>query len=173
MYSFIFSMPGVPFLYYGDEIGMNYRILRSKEGGYQRTGSRTPMQWNGGKNLGFSDCEKEKLYLPIDDRNPVNVETALKTENSLLSVVKKIISLRHNEDSLKASADFEVVFAEKEKPFAFRRGDLICVVNPSNEAAAIDNSVEKMLGERIYSIREGEESNNIISGSEFYIYRAK
>jgi maltose alpha-D-glucosyltransferase/alpha-amylase len=173
MYSFIFSMPGVPFLYYGDEIGMNYRILRSKEGGYQRTGSRTPMQWNGGKNLGFSDCEKEKLYLPIDDRNPVNVETALKTENSLLSVVKKIVSLRHSEDSLKASADFEVVFAEKEKPFAFRRGDLICVVNPSNEAAAIDNSVEKMLGERIYSIREGEESNNIISGSEFYIYRAK
>ena len=50
---------------------------------------------------------------------------------------------------------------------------MICVVNPSNEAAAIDNSVEKMLGERIYSIREGEESNNIISGSEFYIYRAK
>lgn len=55
-YAFLFTMPGVPFLYYGDEIGMRYLPLKSKEGGYQRTGSRTPMQWGGGKNLGFSDA---------------------------------------------------------------------------------------------------------------------
>ena len=44
-YAFIFTMPGVPFLYYGDEIGMRYLDLPTKEGGYYRTGARTPMQW--------------------------------------------------------------------------------------------------------------------------------
>lgn len=44
-YCTLFAMPGVPFLYYGDEIGMRYRALPGKEGGYVRTGSRTPMQW--------------------------------------------------------------------------------------------------------------------------------
>ena len=53
-YTFIFTMPGVPFLYYGDEIGMRYLDVPTKEGGYQRTGSRTPMQWNSGRNMGFS-----------------------------------------------------------------------------------------------------------------------
>jgi len=52
---FLFTMKGVPFVYYGDEIGMDYIPgLPSKEGGYIRTGSRTPMQWNGNKNHGFS-----------------------------------------------------------------------------------------------------------------------
>lgn len=65
-YAFLFTMPGVPFLYYGDEIGLNYvPNLLSKEGGYTRTGSRTPMQWNEGVNAGFSEAEPEKLYLPI------------------------------------------------------------------------------------------------------------
>ncbi|MFT9057564.1 MAG: alpha-amylase family glycosyl hydrolase, partial [Ethanoligenens sp.] len=50
-YAFVFTMPGVPFLYYGDEIGMRYQSgLISKEGGYTRTGSRTPMQWRAVEN---------------------------------------------------------------------------------------------------------------------------
>ncbi len=48
-------MPGVPFLYYGDEIGMRYRALPGKEGGYVRTGSRTPMQW-GANDASGSTC---------------------------------------------------------------------------------------------------------------------
>lgn len=53
-YAMIFTMPGVPFLYYGDEIGMKYQEnLVSKEGGFSRTGSRTPMQWNSGKTSAF------------------------------------------------------------------------------------------------------------------------
>ena len=66
-YAFIFTMPGVPFLYYGDEIGMRYMEgLVSKEGGYDRTGSRTPMQWTRGTNCGFSDAPADRLYLPMD-----------------------------------------------------------------------------------------------------------
>ncbi|MDR1046896.1 MAG: hypothetical protein LBL64_03905, partial [Treponema sp.] len=65
-YGFLFTMPGVPFLYYGDEIGMRYLDLPYKEGGYTRTGSRTPMQWTGGPNKGFSRAGADKLYLPVD-----------------------------------------------------------------------------------------------------------
>ena len=53
-YAMLFTMPGAPFLYYGDEIGMRYLTLPTKEGGYFRTGSRTPMQWAPGENLGFT-----------------------------------------------------------------------------------------------------------------------
>ena len=65
-FAFLLTMPGVPFIYYGDEIGMRYlRGLRSKEGGYNRTGSRTPMQWTDAPNAGFSTADTEDLYLPI------------------------------------------------------------------------------------------------------------
>ena len=64
---FLLTMPGCPFIYYGDEIGMRYvHGLVSKEGGYERTGSRTPMQWDGSTNAGFSAAPAEDLYLPLD-----------------------------------------------------------------------------------------------------------
>ena len=66
-FAFLLSMPGAPFIYYGDEIGMRYVTgLISKEGGYGRTGSRTPMQWNSSVNAGFSKAKSELLYLPPD-----------------------------------------------------------------------------------------------------------
>ena len=94
IFAFIMTMPGIPFVYYGDEIGMEYiPNMPSKEGGFTRTGSRTPMQWKKGKNAGFSDGEKELLYLPVNE-NGVNVEEQLGDENSLLNKVKELIALR-------------------------------------------------------------------------------
>ena len=59
-FAFLLSMPGAPFLYYGDEIGMRYvENLHSVEGGYGRTGSRSPMQWDHTTNAGFSAAQKE------------------------------------------------------------------------------------------------------------------
>ena len=66
-FTFLLTMPGCPFIYYGDEIGMRYMHgLKSKEGGYERTGSRTPMQWSCATNAGFSAARPDDLYLPID-----------------------------------------------------------------------------------------------------------
>jgi maltose alpha-D-glucosyltransferase/alpha-amylase len=63
-------MPGVPFLYYGDEIGMDYlKDLKPKEGSFfGRNGSRTPMQWTPRANRGFSSAPAKSLYLPVDRR---------------------------------------------------------------------------------------------------------
>jgi maltose alpha-D-glucosyltransferase/alpha-amylase len=67
VFAFLLTMPGVPFIYYGDEIGMrNLKELPGKEGGYTRTQARTPMQWDNSVNHGFSTAEKENLYLPVD-----------------------------------------------------------------------------------------------------------
>ena len=135
-YSFIFLMPGVPFLYYGDEIGMKYMEgLNSKEGGYSRTGTRTPMQWDNSVNHGFSSAPSNMLYLPVDTSdNAVTVENQSKDPNSILNTLKKVISIRHENEDLQSDGDFEVVYAEKNKyPFIFKRGNFLIAVNPTSK----------------------------------------
>ena len=94
LHSLIFTLPGSPVLYYGDEIGMGDNI-----GLRDRDGLRTPMQWHGGYNAGFSQANPEQLYLPII-RDPVygyqtvNVDTQLRTETSLLHWLRRVIAVR-------------------------------------------------------------------------------
>ena len=136
-YALIFTLPGVPFLYYGDEIGMRYlESLPTKEGGYTRTGSRTPMQWAKGPNLGFSQAAADALYLPVDPAPdaPTAAEQA-KDPNSLLHTVKAVLALRHRFPDLQADGSFEVLHAQAGDPlFVYRRGKLTLAVNPSQKA---------------------------------------
>ena len=132
-------MPGVPFIYYGDEIGMDYmENLPSKEGGYQRTGSRTPMQWNLERNMGFSSIEDStRLFLPLNDEYPQNVEEQLKRSDSLLNTIKALIHLRLKLKDLRSDA-FSVIFAEPYTyPFIYQRNQLIIVINPSYEERTV------------------------------------
>lgn len=130
---FLFTMPGVPFVYYGDEIGMDYiEGLPSKEGGYIRTGSRTPMQWNDQKNHGFSACDLP--YLPTDTRDGApTVENQLKDENSILLFVKSLIALRKDNEALNPDAGFNILMSGY--PFVYERIDgdkkLLIAINPS------------------------------------------
>lgn len=137
-FSTIFTMPGVPFLYYGDEIGMPFTEgLTSREGGFSRTGTRTPMQWNAEKNCGFSDSDAP--YLPTGKPGEtVSVESEEKREDSLYHTVKKIIALRHQYEDLQADGSFEVLYVkENAYPLIYRRGNLAVMVNPSlNEVKA-------------------------------------
>ncbi len=142
-YAFLLTMPGVPFVYYGDEIGMRYMAdLPSKEGGYNRTGARTPMQWSRGKNLGFSQAEPERLYLPVDDRaDAPTVEEQMADENSLLHFLKTLIALRKSSPALSAEGD--VTFLNRENrgyPLAYRRtggGETYDIlINPTGKEAA-------------------------------------
>jgi len=134
-YAFLFTMPGVPFLYYGDEIGMRYQQLPTKEGGYFRTGSRTPMQWAKGKNLGFSEGCADALYLPVDPApDAPTVEEQEGQADSLLNTVRALLALRHSREDLQADAEFAPLCAEAGKPFVYRRGGLVLAVNPAGEA---------------------------------------
>ncbi|MBQ9198117.1 MAG: DUF3459 domain-containing protein [Clostridia bacterium] len=137
-YAFLFTMPGVPFLYYGDEIGMRYQQIPTKEGGYFRTGSRTPMQWDGGRNLGFSEGCADSLYLPVDPSPDAPTVAAQEGQkDSLLETVRALLALRHQEADLQADADFESLYAQPGQAFAYRRGGLLLAVNPAGEAAAL------------------------------------
>ncbi len=134
-YAFLFTMPGVPFLYYGDEIGMRYLALPGKEGGYFRTGSRTPMQWNKDRNMGFSDGCGDALYLPTDpSADAPSVGEQEPDPGSLLNTVRAVLSLRQREEDLQADAEFEPLETTPGRPFQYRRGRLLLAVNAAPQA---------------------------------------
>ncbi|MCR5743124.1 MAG: glycosylase [Lachnospiraceae bacterium] len=140
-FAFILSMPGAPFIYYGDEIGMRYQPdIPSVEGGYERTGSRSPMQWDNSLNAGFSAAKPEKLYIQIDpDENRPNVLAQMQDENSLLNSVKRMIEFRQAHTCLQSLG--EVEFVSTDYPLVFRRSDdkesILIIVQPKNEPVKV------------------------------------
>ncbi|HEY2649880.1 MAG TPA: alpha-amylase family glycosyl hydrolase [Puia sp.] len=100
--TFLLTQPGVPFIYYGDEIGMRY-IPNSPdvEGSRNRSGTRTPMQWDDSKNAGFSTAAKEKIYIPEDaEPNRPTVAGEEKDPESLLHYVRDLLKLRTGSGAL-------------------------------------------------------------------------
>jgi maltose alpha-D-glucosyltransferase / alpha-amylase len=94
LHSLLFSMPGTPILYYGDEIGMGDNIYLG-----DRNGVRTPMQWNGDRNAGFSRADPQALYLPlvidpVYHYQSINVETQRRSPSSLLNWMRRLIAIR-------------------------------------------------------------------------------
>ncbi len=92
----LMSMPGTPIVYYGDEIGMGDNIYLG-----DRNGVRTPMQWNGGTNAGFSFADPERLYSPLVSNSiygyqVVNVDAQKRSHHSLLSWMKALIRTRNS-----------------------------------------------------------------------------
>jgi maltose alpha-D-glucosyltransferase/alpha-amylase len=94
IHALLLSLPGSPFLYYGDEIGMGDNIWLE-----DRDASRTPMQWNPDRNAGFSTADPGKLYLPVVQSlvyhyNHVNVEAQLASSSSLLHWMRQMLAVR-------------------------------------------------------------------------------
>lgn len=153
-YAFILTMPGVPFIYYGDEIGMRYQNLPSKEGGYQRTGSRTPMQWDHSVNDGFSGADQNALYLPVDrSADAPTVADQKGKKGSLYETTRELIALRHTYEDLQADALFRPLYAVKGAPFVYERGGMICAVNPDSQAKEV--SLPLLKGKKaVYAIHD-------------------
>lgn len=109
--TFLITMPGVPFIYYGDEIGMrNQPNLVSKDGGYTRTQARTPMQWSDSANAGFSTAAAEKLYLPVDTApDRPNAAEQMQREDSLWNRVQELLKIKRSVSAFDADANFELL----------------------------------------------------------------
>jgi glycosidase len=142
IYAFGMTIPGIPFLYYGNEIGMRQlpTTWPQVEGAYRpRNGARTPMQWTPGANLGFSSGEAEKLYLPVDPAaDAPNVATQEKDPNSLLNNTRKLIAVKQTEPALANYAEFIPLFAkENTYPFVYARANgadvVLVILNPSGK----------------------------------------
>jgi maltose alpha-D-glucosyltransferase/alpha-amylase len=149
MNGMLMSMPGTPIIYYGDEIGMGDNVNLG-----DRNGVRTPMQWDGGWNGGFSAADPESLYCPLM-LNPVygfqalNVQSQKRFDHSLLSWTKRIISLR------KASPVFgrgsmEFLYPANHRVLAYVRQlgkEAILVVNNLSSAAqAVELDLQRYKG---------------------------
>lgn len=151
--TFLFAMPGIPTLYYGDEIGMKHLgSLPSKEGGFGRTGARTPMQWSAGKNAGFSNAAAKNLYLPQDpaaDRPTVSAQE--NDPDSLLNHVRALLALRKAHPALGNQGDFELLHGQQGSSalvYLRRSGEqsLLVALNPAAKAVTVTVSSKHLKG---------------------------
>ena len=130
MNALLMSLPGTPVLYYGDEIGMGDNIYLG-----DRDGVRTPMQWSGDRNAGFSRANPQKLYLPpiIDPEyhyEAINVEAQQSNPSSLLWWMKRLIAKR-KEHKVFGRGAIEFISGDNSRVFAFVReheGEAVLVV---------------------------------------------
>jgi maltose alpha-D-glucosyltransferase/alpha-amylase len=118
--SLLFSLPGTPVIYYGDEIGMGDNIYLG-----DRNGVRTPMQWSADRNAGFSRANPQRLYLPviIDPEHhyeTVNVEAQQQNPSSLLWWVKRLVLLCKNYRAF-GRGTIEFLYPENRKVLVFIR----------------------------------------------------
>ena len=190
IFAFMLTLPGTPFIYYGDEIGMRQlEGLPHIEGSYMgRAGDRTPMQWTNGINKGFSTVSPEKLYRAVDTAaGAPDVAAQEKDKRSLLNKVKELIQLHNTEPALLAYAEFVPVCAEKDTyPFAYIRAKgkerLLVVINPANRevrtsfALSYKSQKPKLIsGEGTISLKENSIliKMNPISYAVFRINEAK
>ncbi|MBC6454254.1 MAG: maltose alpha-D-glucosyltransferase [Hormoscilla sp. SP5CHS1] len=128
--SLLLSLPGTPVIYYGDEIGMGDNIYLG-----DRNGVRTPMQWSGERNAGFSRANPQKLYAPVivDPEyhyEAINVEAQQGNTNSLLWWTKRLIATRQRFQAF-GRGTFELLHPDNRKVLAFTRtynGEHILVV---------------------------------------------
>ena len=137
MNGMLLSLPGTPIIYYGDEIGMGDNIYLG-----DRNGVRTPMQWSGGWNGGFSVADPERLYSPpilnpVYGYQAVNVLSQKRTEHSLLSWMKHIMGIRRSTPVF-GSGSIEFLYPANHRVLAYIRQlgkETVLVVNNLSSAA--------------------------------------
>jgi maltose alpha-D-glucosyltransferase/alpha-amylase len=149
MNGLLFSMPGTPIVYYGDEIGMGDNIYLG-----DRDAVRTPMQWDSDRNAGFSRANPQRLYLPtiIDPEyhyQAVNVAAQQQNSNSLLWWMRRLISLRQRYHAF-GRGTLEILRPENRKIFSFVRRfndqKILCVFNLSRYVQCAELDLSEHVG---------------------------
>lgn len=168
-HALLFSLPGSPFIYYGDEIGMGDNIWLP-----DRDASRTPMQWTPDRNAGFSSADPGKLYLPVVQSlvyhySQTNVESQLAQSRSLLHWVRNVIHVRKAHPVF-GLGSLQVVETDHESVLAFVRSypgsgtqsgdaaeDVLCVFSFSHNPVSVTISAEQLAGGRLIDLFGGAE----------------
>jgi maltose alpha-D-glucosyltransferase / alpha-amylase len=147
--SLLLSFPGTPILYYGDEIGMGDNIYLG-----DRNGVRTPMQWNGDRNAGFSTATPARLYSPVImdpvwGYEAINVEAQQDDPSSLLNWMRNMIALRKL-FAVFGRGSIEFLDPANRKILAYLRQyqdeQILCVANLSRFAQPVDLDLSKLEG---------------------------
>jgi maltose alpha-D-glucosyltransferase/alpha-amylase len=147
--SLLFSLPGTPVIYYGDEIGMGDNFYLG-----DRDGVRTPMQWSPDRNAGFSATNPQRLYLPVilDPQyhyESVNVETQRANTSSLFWFMKRIINMRKKYKAF-SRGDMKFIPVDNPKILAFTRSyqdeTLLIIVNLSKYSQPAEVNLSEFKG---------------------------
>src|ERR1043166_8655879 len=147
--SLLFSFPGTPVIYYGDEIGMGDNIYLG-----DRNGVRTPMQWSPDRNAGFSRATPARLYSPVImdpvwGYEAINVEAQQSDPSSLLSWMRNMIALRKL-FRVFGRGTLEFLNPENRKVLAYIRRDedeqVLCIANLSRFAQPVDLDLSQLEG---------------------------
>jgi maltose alpha-D-glucosyltransferase / alpha-amylase len=149
MTAILFSLPGSPVLYYGDEIGMGDNVYLG-----DRDGVRTPMHWTGDRNGGFSRADFAQLYLPplmdpVYGYQACNVEAQLRTPTSLLRWLHRFVALR-KEHPVFGLGTYEALPSSNPKVFAhirrYEEDIVLCVHNLARSAQAVELDLSGFAG---------------------------
>ena len=151
VHAILFSLPGSPVLYYGDEIGMGDNVYLG-----DRDGVRTPMHWTGDRNAGFSRADFAQLYLPplmdpVTGYQAVNVEAQLRSPTSLLRWLHRFIALR-KEHPVFGLGTYEPLAPDNPRIFAhvrrYEEDVVLCVHNLARSAQAVTLDLSEFDGRR-------------------------
>jgi maltose alpha-D-glucosyltransferase/alpha-amylase len=149
MNALLLTMPGTPIIYYGDEIGMGDNVFLG-----DRNGVRTPMQWNGGWNSGFSEADQQALYFPLIMDPPygyqgVNVAAQERTQTSLLRWMRRIVKVRTQHRAF-GRGTFEMLLPENRSVLAYLRSyegeTILCVNNLSRFVQPARINLQRFVG---------------------------
>lgn len=165
IFGFLLTWSHVPFIYYGDELGMTHNFNVNKDGGYIRTGARTPMLWNRSKNRGFSISDE--TYLPVNFDNE-SVAEQEKRENSLLNTVKALCKLRKEYSCLNAEGDLNVEEYGNDYVVYTRKNaesKIKVIVKIGNREMCFDN----ISGEILYSHNAINNKNGIVMQNSAFV----
>jgi len=149
LHSLLFSMPGTPIVYYGDELGMGDNIYLG-----DRNGVRTPMQWTGDRNAGFSRADPARLYAPpimdpVYGYQAINVEAQERAPFSLLNWMKRMIGLRKQTNVFgRGTIDFLPVNNRKVLAYVRKHRDdeILCVANLSRSVQPVELDLSRFKG---------------------------
>jgi maltose alpha-D-glucosyltransferase/alpha-amylase len=147
--SLLFTLPGSPIMYYGDELGMGDNIFLG-----DRNGVRTPMQWSGDRNAGFSRADTAALYSPlimdpVYGYQAVNVEAQQRSPSSLLNWTKRMIRIRKRYPVF-GRGSIEFLCPENRKVLAYLRSDgeqtVLVVANLSRFSQPVELDLQRFQG---------------------------
>ncbi len=149
MSGLLMSLPGSPILYYGDEIGMGDNVYLG-----DRNSVRTPMQWNGGVNAGFSSADPERLWLPLISNalygyQAVNVDSQQRNPTSLLNWTRRLIEVRRS-TRVFGRGSIEFLKPDNHRVLAFTRTlgreSVLAVNNLAGTAQAVELDLSRFAG---------------------------
>jgi maltose alpha-D-glucosyltransferase/alpha-amylase len=158
--SLLFTLPGAPVVYYGDELGMGDNIWLD-----DRDGVRTPMQWSADLNAGFSTAGTEELYAPVIDDEAygyqrLNVESQRRDPGSLLNWMREAIQVRKAHAAL-GRGEIRFLEAANRAVLAYLRSDgeetILVVNNLSAEEQVIELDLADFAGARPRDLLSGEQ----------------